>query len=100
MLRHNEKHFRPKNARVQGDISTVETGTSSREIAIACCLADLIALNIDMSGLEFDVKSINETITRSKRNIETNAANMELSILILKVYVLKSGPLITALLVW
>jgi hypothetical protein len=37
---------------------------------------DLITVNFDISGLESDVKSINETITESKRNVETNATNI------------------------
>jgi hypothetical protein len=58
------------------EISIVETARSSLEIAITSCLTDLIAVNMDISGLESDVKSINATITESKRNIETNAVNM------------------------
>jgi hypothetical protein len=45
-------------------------------ITITSCVVDLLTVNMDISGLESDVKSINETITESKRNRETNAVNI------------------------
>jgi hypothetical protein len=54
----------------------LETGAASLGITVADFEADLISVNIDISGLESDVKSLNGTINKSKIKKETYANNI------------------------
>jgi hypothetical protein len=46
-------------------------------ITVACCVADLREVNIDISGLEADIASLNGVVNGSKTKIETNVSNIE-----------------------
>jgi peptidoglycan hydrolase CwlO-like protein len=61
---------------VQGERSTLETGAAALGVAVVNCVADLIAVNINISCLESDVKSLNGVVTEYQRKTESNGSNI------------------------